>query len=78
MAAPAAPSNLVATAITESRVDLSWSHDGVDTDGYSVERSTNGVSGWTEITTTTAKVYSDTDLPASADFYYRVRAYQDD
>lgn len=70
-----APSNLTATAITASRVDLSWDHDGVNTDGYSVEQSANGTTGWSEIDTTTEKSYSVTGLAQNTTFYWRVRAY---
>lgn len=70
-----APHDLTATAISASRVDLAWEHDGVNTDGYSIERSLTGVGSWSEIDTTTDKFYSDTGLTENTTYYYRVRAF---
>src|SRR6185295_11928927 len=47
-AAPSAPSGLVATPISPTRIDLSWGDVGGET-GYRVERSSDGSSGWNEI-----------------------------
>jgi hypothetical protein len=41
--APAAPSNLTATATSASQIQLSWVDNAANETGYRVERSTNGV-----------------------------------
>jgi hypothetical protein len=73
---PAIPGNVTATAISASRIDLAWTHDGLNTDGYSIERSLTGVGSWSEIDTTTDKFYSDTGLTQNTTYYYRIRAYR--
>jgi hypothetical protein len=66
---------LAAVTATDTQIDLSWTNVTNET-GYSIERSPNGTSGWTEIGTTAANVValSDTGLSASTTYYYRVRA----
>ncbi len=75
---PADPTGLSATAVSESQIDLAWSHSGNDETGFRVERSDDGVS-FSQIATTGANQtsYSDTGLPASSTRYYRVRAYNE-
>jgi hypothetical protein len=72
---PSAVSGLVAVAATNTQIDLSWANVTSET-GYSIERSANGTSGWTEISATGANVvsFSDTALSADTTYYYRVRA----
>lgn len=74
--APAAPSSLTATAVSASQINLAWTDNSSDETGFEVERSANGSTGWTNITTTAANAtsYSNTGLSASTAYYYRVRA----
>jgi hypothetical protein len=73
--APAAPTNLAATVISSSQINLTWTAAAGAT-GYDVQRSTN--SGFTTGTvtqfTTTGTNYSDTGLSAGTTYYYRVIA----
>jgi hypothetical protein len=73
---PAAPGNLTATAVSSSQIDLSWTDNADNEDGYKIERKT-GSGSFTEIATTGANVtgYSNTGLSASTTYTYRVRAY---
>jgi hypothetical protein len=74
---PAAPTGLVASAISASQINLSWT-DGSDNEtGFKVERSLDGINGWTQIGTTLAGVtsYSDTGRAAGTTYHYRVRSY---
>jgi hypothetical protein len=74
--APAAPSNLVATATSSSSIRLSWTDRSSNEAGFRIERSTSATTGFYGIATTKANVasYSDSRLAAGATYYYRVRA----
>lgn len=68
---PSTPTDLTATAISSSQIDLSWavSTDNVGVAGYKVYR--NG----TQIDTTSNINYSDTGLLPSTTYTYTVSAY---
>jgi len=72
-----APSDLTATAINETQIDLSWTDNSPNEDGFSIERSTDGVI-FAEIDTvgTDVTTYSDTGLTRGTTYYYRVRAFK--
>jgi hypothetical protein len=76
---PAAPSNLVATAASQTQIDLDWTDNASNEDGFRIERSPDGSSNWTQIATVGANVsaFSDTGLQASTWYYYQVRAYDE-
>jgi hypothetical protein len=71
-----APSNLTATAISSSRIDLAWTDNSTNEIWFTIERSTNGVN-FTLIATAGANqvTYSSTSLTANTTYTYRVRAY---
>jgi CSLREA domain-containing protein len=74
---PAAPSGLTATAVSSSKIDLQWTDNATDETAYTVERSLDGTTGWTELTSTLAAGttgYSDTNLQPGTTYYYRVKA----
>ena len=68
---PSVPSNLVATPVSASQINLSWSAstDNVGVTGYKIYR--NGV----QVGTTAATSYSDSTLSASTGYSYMVAAY---
>jgi subtilisin family serine protease len=72
---PAAPSGLSATAVSSSQINLTWHDNASNESSFQIERSSDG-SFYTLIATVGANVttYSDTGLPASTTYYYRVRA----
>lgn len=75
-----APSGLVATLPAEpSRIQLDWvSNSGSVEDGFEIERSLDGVSGWVQIGTVGTNIVTFTDgspLP-SVTYYYKVRAFE--
>lgn len=76
--APAAPSNLSATAwLIGTRIELTWRDNSNNETGFKIERSTSQSSGFTQIATTAAGVtgYSDTNgLQRGTRYFYRVRA----
>ena len=71
---PSAPPGLSATAISTSRIDLSWTDTSSET-GYRVERSPNGSNNWVEIAILNANQasYSDFQVAAQQTYFYRVR-----
>jgi titin len=73
---PVAPTNLVAAAVSSSRINLTWTDNAAYESGFKIERSTDGVN-FSQIGTLVANgtTYSNTNLSAAVTYYYRVRAY---
>jgi titin len=73
---PNAPSNLIATPISSSQIDLTWQDNSSDETGFMIERKT-GADSYAQIATAGAGVtsYSNTALTTNTTYYYRVRAY---
>lgn len=72
-----APSGLSVGSATPTTLTLTWTDNSSGEDGFKIERSADGVSGWTQISTVAAGVqtYQNTGLSFSTTYYYRVRAY---
>ncbi|MDC0504115.1 M6 family metalloprotease domain-containing protein [Verrucomicrobiales bacterium] len=72
---PAAPTNLGASAASDTRIDLSWSDNSTDETSFRIERSSDGDS-FAEIGSTGANVtsYASTGLSANTTYFYRVLA----
>ena len=75
VAPPSAPTGLTASAISSTRIDLSWADTATET-GFRVERSPDGSAGWTEIGSLgqNQTTYSDLQVSAQQTYFYRVRA----
>jgi len=73
---PAAPSDLSATAFSDTRIDLAWTDNSSHESGFIIEESYDGVAGWTTVGTVAANVtvYNCTGLHEGVPYYYRVRA----
>jgi chitodextrinase len=75
---PTAPTNLVATVISSSQINLSWtaSTDDVGVTGYNVQRCQGvGCANFAPIgAPTTSTTFNDTGLTASTSYSYRVNA----
>jgi hypothetical protein len=74
---PADPSDLTATAVSSSRIDLSWVDHATDESAYVVERSPDGSTDWSQLTSTLpadSTSYSDMGLSGSTTYHYRVKA----
>lgn len=76
LSAPAAPTNLIATAASRTRIDLHWQDNSDNEDGFRIERKA-AAGSYTEIDTVEANVtsYSDPGLEEGTLYCYRVRAY---
>jgi carboxypeptidase T len=75
---PAAPTNLIATALSSTQINLTWGDSDSAEQGFKIERCTGvGCIDFTQIATVEANVtnYSNTGLSASTSYSYRVRAF---
>ena len=71
-------SDLTATAVSSSQINLAWTDPFTGETGYKVERSLNGVTGWVEIASIAADSSSynnTTGLNPNTTYYYRVGGY---
>jgi hypothetical protein len=74
---PTAPSNLTATPVSSSQINLTWSAStgGQGTISYLVERCSGaGCPTFSQIGTASGTTYTDTGLNASTAYTYQVRA----
>jgi len=70
------PSGLDAVAVSSSEIDLSWTDNSAQEDGFRIERRVVG-GIWAEIDTVAADVstYRDYGLADQTEYLYRVRAF---
>lgn len=76
--APSVPATLVATAVSVSQIQLSWSPstDNVGVAAYRLERCTGaGCTSFAQIATPATTSYSDTGRASNTTYVYRVRAH---
>ena len=76
---PSAPTNLSATAVSPSQINLIWTaptnNGGSAITGYKIERSTDGGTTWgTIVASTVNSWYSNSFLSANTTYTYRVSA----
>jgi len=76
---PAAPTNLSASGVSDTAIDLAWTDNASDETGYRVERSPSGQNSFNTIATlgVGAHSYGDTGLAAATTYDYRVAAFND-
>lgn len=74
---PNTPQALVVLTYSQSKLNLQWDTLGGGETGFKIERSLDGLTGWTEIGQSPAGVvtYQDTGLMPSTLYYYRVRSF---
>ena len=67
---------MTATAVSTTEIDLAWTDNATNEDGFKIERSINGVN-FTQIASVGANVVNGADvgLNPSTTYYYRVRAF---
>ena len=73
------PSDLSATAISSSAINLAWEDNSTDETGFSVQRRRQGSGDWVQIGTTAADTesYSHQGLFPESTYIYRVQAFND-
>jgi M6 family metalloprotease-like protein/CSLREA domain-containing protein len=73
-----APSNMQASTVSATQIDLTWTDNTADETEFRVERSPAGVNTWTQIGVVAADTtaYSSTGLTCNTGYDYRVRAFR--
>ena len=75
--APGAPSGLAAAVVSSSRIDLKWTDNSANEDGFIVERkAADGEYGRTATVPANTVVWADSGLAAGT-FTYRIMAYRE-
>jgi PKD repeat protein len=75
---PSAPSNLVLSAITRSQINLTWTDNAANENGFTIERCSGATcSNFAQIATVSANItnFSNSGLKRNTSYRYRVRAY---
>jgi subtilisin family serine protease len=77
-AIPAAPTNLAATVVSKSQINLTWTDNANNETGYRIERCKGATcTNFTQIATVGPGVttFANTGLQANTSYRYRVRGY---
>ena len=76
-AVPQPPSNLVTAAVSATQVDLAWSDNANNEDGFRIERRAADSTDYLLLATVAPNIasYSDTTVTELTSYYYRVIAY---
>jgi len=73
--APAAPTNLVASAVSMSQINLTWTGSNGAT-GYLIQQRLSSTTGWTQVGSTSGSTtsFQQTGLSSGTTYYFRVLA----
>ena len=75
---PADPTDLTATAVSSTRINLAWVDNATDENGYKIEKKTGSGGSFGQIATVGAggTSYPNIFLTPNTEYTYRVRAYR--
>jgi photosystem II stability/assembly factor-like uncharacterized protein len=73
---PAPPSNLTATAVSSTQINLNWQDNSTNEQYFTLQRSPNGTSGWSQVSTPTSNAtsFQNTGLNPNEEYHYRICA----
>jgi hypothetical protein len=73
---PAAPTSLTATAVASNRINLAWTDNASNEQGFHIERSVDGATYFEfAVAGPNATSFADTAVNASTQYWYRLRAF---
>ena len=75
---PAAPTNLVATVISKTQINLAWTDNSANENGFKIERCSGAnCANFSQIVTVSGNIknFSNTGLKRNTTYRYRVRAF---
>jgi len=74
---PFAPSTQIATAVSDTQIDIVWTDNASNETGFRIERKTGARGTYQQIATTAANItsFKDTTGSEGLTYYYRIRAY---
>jgi large repetitive protein len=72
--APAAPTNLSASAVSYNQINLTWTDASNNETGFEIVRATAAAGPFVPLATVTGNSYQDTGLNASTPYWYQVRS----
>jgi hypothetical protein len=76
LAKPVAPSQLQVMNITSQSIDISWQDNSNNEQGFTIERSTNGINFSPHATVPRDQTtFTDSPLPSNTTYFYRVNAF---
>lgn len=75
---PNAPLGLTATAVRAGEIELSWTDNSTNEDGFELQRAPGGGGAFTSLATLipNATAFTDTKLPDLTPYRYRIRAFR--
>jgi hypothetical protein len=74
---PNAPTNLAATTQATADIDVSWTDNASDEDGFRIERSPAGAGTWSQVTSVASNstAWTDSGVQGGSSYDYRVHAF---
>lgn len=74
---PSSPTNLLASAVSSSQINLVWLNSAANAQGFLIERKAGSGGTYQQVASVSSAILShlDTGLLAGTNYYYRIRAF---